>query len=116
LGVGGISLLLYSAHQMLAAGMKKEYMALSEDEAERLGIAAENVARHYDFGMTEKQADFVALFMALGVVYSPRILMIVSEKPKKQNTNAEAEKDFSANNVSNFMGVGTASATSSMVQ
>lgn len=65
---------------MLAAMTKSPAFAITENEAQSMASAANNVARHYDMGATQKQLDWINLVMTLGGVYAPRMMMAKREK------------------------------------
>ena len=83
LDVNGLEAILLSAHAMLAGLTQTEAMKIDQEESHQLAVGISNVARHYDVGATEKTLDWCNLFMALGVVYGPRLmLMRINRKPK----------------------------------
>lgn len=83
LDINGLEFLLLSTHTMMAAMMKTPELELDKEEAHQLAQASANVARHYDISATEKTIDWIALFMALGTVYGPRMVTIGLSRKKK---------------------------------
>lgn len=90
LDINGVEFILLSSHDMLAAMMKAPAIALDKEEANNLARSISNVARHYDIVATEKTLDWTALFMALGMIYGPRIAMLTMRK-KKSKEEAQTE-------------------------
>lgn len=75
---------VFAIHTGLAIIAKTPELELDENEADKITKAGLGVARHYaNVQMTEKAADWVALFSALGAVYGPRWMAI---KIRRQNT------------------------------
>ena len=78
---------------MLAAATKVPELELSKEECDKLSMAANNVARHYNLGMTEKQMDWAHLFMALGTVYGTRVWIISNRKKLEKAMNVQGQQN-----------------------
>lgn len=77
LSVSGLETLLLGVHQMGAALLKTSELELDPAEAKSLAQASANVLRHYpSVQMPAQMIDWVALAMALGTVYAPRVIAI----------------------------------------
>lgn len=91
--VTGIESLLFSIHTMLSAALGMPELALSHDEANKIGKALANVQRHYDFQASEKAVDWANLAIVCASVYGPRVAVAymrsqkggASGKPTDQN-------------------------------
>lgn len=76
----GIEATLQLVHGLLA--MWVEEMAISQPEAEQLGQAIANVARHYpNFVASQKTMDIITLAACAGMIYLPR-LKLASDRIK----------------------------------
>lgn len=76
----GIEATLQLVHGLLA--MWVEEMAISQPEAEQLGQAIANVARHYpNFIASQKTMDIITLAACAGMIYLPR-LKLASDRIK----------------------------------
>lgn len=65
---------------MLAAIARIPELAIDKDEANALATGISRVSSHYDMAATQKSLDWANLFMALGMVYGPRIIAISARK------------------------------------
>lgn len=86
LDISGLEAILLSTHTMLAA-LTSPVMKIDSEEAKVLATGVSNVARHYDISATEKTLDWANLFMALGAVYGPRIMLADWRKKPKPKAN-----------------------------
>ena len=65
---------LFSAHAFLAGLSGRDILAIDKSEADELGKAIQNVARHYDIpGVDQKTVDWIRLARTLGMVYGTRL-------------------------------------------
>lgn len=65
---------LFSFHAFLAGMSGKDIFAITEDEANKLGEAGQNVARHYDIpGVSQVTVDWIRLARTVGMIYGARI-------------------------------------------
>ena len=65
---------LFSAHAFLAGLSGKDILRIEQSEADELGKAVQNVARHYDIpGVDQKTVDWIRLARTLGMVYGTRL-------------------------------------------
>lgn len=65
---------LYSFHAFMAGVTGKPIWKIEQDEADQVGTAIQNVARHYDIpGVDQKTVDYIRLCRTLGMVYGGRI-------------------------------------------
>lgn len=83
---GGLELVIYSSHAMLAALIKVPEFAIEQTEAKQLSIGIANVGRHYDMKINEKAVDWIFLIQTMAIVYGPRIA--VMNMRSKENRNA----------------------------
>ena len=65
---------MFTFHMLASKILKIEELELTKLEAETLGTATANVARHYQWsGMAEKTKDWLTLAGVALVVYHPRL-------------------------------------------
>lgn len=68
---------LFACHTYLAALTGKDILRIEQTEADALGGAINNVARHYDIpGVSQKTVDWIALARTLGMVYGMRLFAL----------------------------------------
>jgi hypothetical protein len=72
---------------MLAVGLKKAELNISETEAANMATAINNVQRHYDIQATQKTMDWINLAMVCGSIYVPRIIAMNLTKPAPPANN-----------------------------
>jgi hypothetical protein len=75
---------IFVFHSFLHGLTGQDWLKIEEAEANTLGGAINNVARHYDIPqVTQKAADWIRLARAIGMVYGGRIMYAASlRKPK----------------------------------
>lgn len=86
---------LFTVHAFLAAMTGKEIFKLEQDEADKVGQAIQNVARHYDLpGIEQRTVDWVALARTIGLVYGGRIFAarMMAKSAPKANSLREVPK------------------------
>ena len=80
--------LMFTFHMLGSKILRIEELALSKVEADTLGTAAANVARHYQWsGMAEKTKDWLTLAGVTVVIYHPRL-----DAARKRVLTAKKEK------------------------
>ena len=88
----GIEGILLSLHMMGAAMLQIPELALSEKEAAQLTDAISNVAKHYDFGASEKTIAWMNLAVITGGVYGTRAFAYhVRTKAESEQKKREAK-------------------------
>lgn len=75
---------------MIAVGLKRPEVALTEAESKQLASAMVNVTKHYELDVLPKQAAWAELIMAIGIIYAPRIVAI-ARKPQKKAKEVESD-------------------------
>lgn len=75
---------LFACHAFLAGLSGKDILRIEEKEAEQVGGAIQNVARHYDIpGVDQKTVDWIRLARTLGMVYGTRLFAMRMSAPAK---------------------------------
>jgi hypothetical protein len=75
--------LLFSIHLGVSTILHSEALAITQDEAKKLGEASVNVMRHYNIPLLdEKTRDWLKLFVACGSVYGSRFMAMSMAKKK----------------------------------
>lgn len=91
LDLSGIEAALVGIHAGLAALTKNPAWEMDNKEAESVGKAVANVARHYPkLAGHEKLVDWVMLIQTLGMVYGTRIYLSMPEKKASPKQEASA--------------------------
>lgn len=80
---------------MLAALVKTPELALRQDEAKTLGEGIAQVAQFYDVQASEKTIAWTNLSIAVAVVYGPRLVALMGNRPSKAE-KPEVEKPVPA--------------------
>jgi len=88
---GGLELVIYSSHQMLAALVRVPEFAIEQSEAKQLSIGIANVGRHYDMKINEKAVDWIFLIQTMAVVYGPR-LAVLSQKSRENRAARQGQR------------------------
>lgn len=89
----GLSAILFSVHGMLAGITKSPELEFDEEESKRMALAYANVARHYNWAMSEKTMDWANFTMCIGAIYGSKFMAIKARKstePKKAKPVKEA--------------------------
>lgn len=80
-----LSGILFTIHFFLSKITKFDDLALDNDECEKLSKAMGQVSRHYtDYVVPEKVIDWLSLFIALGMIYGPRLVAFADHKEKQK--------------------------------
>lgn len=86
--IDGLTLALQNTCAILSGVAKCPELELDSDEAKQVAAAYANVARHYNFSVNEKAADWYNLMTVCGAVFGSKIIAIrmrkKSEKPSTQ--------------------------------
>lgn len=73
---------LFAAHAFLAGLSGKDILAIERSEADQVGNAIQQVARHYDIpGVNQKTVDWIRLARTLGMVYGARLFAARAMRP-----------------------------------
>lgn len=66
-------MLLAMASGFIAAKAKEPLLALDDEEAAKVSVAAANVAKHYDIPVSPLAQAWMGLGMTLGSIYAAKI-------------------------------------------
>lgn len=81
---------LFAAHAFLAGLSGVDILAIEKSEADQVGGAIQQVARHYDIpGVNTKTVDWVRLARTLGMVYGTRLFAARAARPKPSPVTAK---------------------------
>jgi len=90
INVDGWTKILLSVHEIAAALVKTPELKLSDEEARNLAATSANVAQHYGIAPSEKTQAWIALMMALCVIYYPRFYLIGERRKEEKAAKAQA--------------------------
>lgn len=83
LDLSGVEATLFSIHAILAASIKLDELAITQEEAHQLAAGITNVTRHYAVEASQVALDWVNLVVALGMIYGTRAVAIKNNRKKK---------------------------------
>lgn len=94
----GLGSQIQGAHKLLGLlpGVPSDLVEISDQEAEALGEAVQDVLSHYDMTVNPVWAAWINLAAIVGVIYGPKIVMLqkmsASQKLQKQPVSREASR------------------------
>jgi len=72
-------------------------LALDEEEAKRLAVATQRVARWYNFGMSEKAMDHANLIQIMCGIYGTRLAAMWFKDQREKKAAAKAAEEATRN-------------------
>lgn len=87
--LGGFEDAIFALHLGLAAVAKCEELELDEDEAKKVTIALDRLAKHYHVEPTETQKIWMQFAGAMTAVYGPRVIAIKKRLEREANLKGE---------------------------
>lgn len=98
LDLSGVESLLLSIHLALSIKLAAPELELTPDEAQRLGKAASEVAKHYPLIATARAQAWGQLMIVAGMVYVPRGIAIWHRKADSAPTSGTMDAPIAAGN------------------
>lgn len=94
LDLGFLENILFSIHTVLAASVSVEELAITQEEAHQLAVAAKGVADYYPVYVDPKKLAIMNLLIVAGTVYGSRAVAIYAKTKVGKNKDANNVTPF----------------------